>query len=71
MASVQSVYPLKLSENKYLFNYLQDNDVCEVASWFTPLASSYLKSSEMTTGQLLEGTFSVTCTGVEDARVKK
>lgn len=70
IASLQSVYPLKINENKYLFNYLQDNDVCEIASWFTPLAASYLKCSEMTTSELLEGTFSVTCNGVEDARVK-
>lgn len=64
MVSLQSVYPLRMNDDKYMMNYLQDKDLCKSASWFTPLSSTY--NAEKT----LEGSFSVCCSGVDDERVK-
>ena len=65
IASLQSVYPIQLEQDKYLLNYLQENDLCQSGSWFTPLCSS------PSNNDAISGVFSVTCSGIPDERVKK
>lgn len=71
MTSLQSVFPVKIDTGKYLMNFLQDNDVCNKASWFTPLCGNYAKSSELDSNERLTGSFSVCLNGIEDTKVKK
>ena len=71
IASLQALFPLRFDKDTYLMNYLQDNDLCNTATWFTPLCSQYSKSSELESADLLTGSFSVCCSGIEDTRVKK
>ena len=69
VSSLQSIYPIEINTNKYLFNYLQENDLCSTATWFTPSITQNLDRTESTS--LLSGNFSVTCKGIEEERVKK
>lgn len=70
LTSLQSIYPFQINTDKYLFNYLQDNDVCSNATWFTPSITNHVDKTVESTS-LLTGVFSVTCKGIEEERVKK
>lgn len=57
-----------IDEKKYLFNYLQENDLVEKLNFFTPLchqSDHNVKENQSFLSQIL------TCKGIEDARVKK
>lgn len=60
--------PLDLDQDKYLFNYLQDNDLYNISNWFTPLCSE--NQIKKDTSQL-SGSISISCRGINDAQVKK
>ena len=63
---MQAVFPLEIDANSYLFNYLQNQDLFETASWFTPMCSSTKCASSLVTGAT-----SVCCRGIAESRVKK
>lgn len=69
LASLQAIYPIEINTDKYLFNYLQENDLCSNATWFTPGINQLIDKNESTS--LISGVFSVTCKGIEEERVKK
>jgi hypothetical protein len=69
VAGVQAEVPLRVDDDKYLMNYLQERDLCENSRWFTPLCSG--QAGGVPTAERLKGAFSVCCSGVEDSRVKK
>lgn len=58
--------PLNIGE-KYLFNYLQENDLFKTSTWFTPFASeNYLKNDDTN----ISGAFNLTCKGLPNKIVK-
>ncbi len=66
---MQSICPLKLDKHKYLFNYLQEKDLCADSLWFTPNCSKkFLKNKSATD---LEGVLNVSCRGISNSQVKK
>ncbi len=70
LTSLQSIYPFEINTDKYLFNYLQENDLCSNATWFTPSITDHVDKTVESTSHLT-GVFSVTCKGIEEERVKK
>ena len=60
--------PLDIENNKYLFNYLKENDLVEKLQWFTPLCDEIDGDSfnqQKFVSQI------VTCKGIKDEDVKK
>lgn len=58
--------PLDIGE-KYLFNYLQQNDLFKTSTWFTPFgAENHLKTDDTN----IPGAFTLMCRGVPTSLVK-
>ncbi|CAF0836344.1 unnamed protein product [Brachionus calyciflorus] len=67
IANLQAIFPLNLGE-KYLYDYLQDNDIFKTSHSFTPFSSVNHLSKTDDTNQA--GAFSIMCRGVPDKLVK-
>jgi len=63
ICSLQAMYPLEIEKNKYLFNFLQENNLNETAKWFTPLCSEN-GANDKTFSQI------ICCKGIPDDKVK-
>ena len=65
---MQSLYPFRLEKDKYLFNYLQENDLFEKSTWLTPFCSDNTLKSD---ASLISGVFNAFSRGIKDVKVKK
>jgi hypothetical protein len=65
---LQSVYPINIKQDKYLFDYLQETNLSEQATWFTPLCSS---NSNSNVQDSLSSVFSIVSAGITADKVKK
>lgn len=64
ICSLKALFPFNLDQHKYLFNYLQENDVFMRSNWFTPMCQDKVDKEEIHS-QI------TCCRGINDTQVKK